>query len=100
MPGESDAAIGDHICGRPVMLLIRYGKGDRHTRIDQRSGSSPLTGIPEGPDEVVVDLTPCGRDDQASVLLDELVAGQRLDPEPRTVSGHLDFTWHRADLVA
>ena len=35
MPSESDAAIGDRICGRPVMLVIRYDKGDRHTRIDQ-----------------------------------------------------------------
>jgi hypothetical protein len=35
MPGESDAAIGDRICGRPVMLVIRYDKGDRDTRIDQ-----------------------------------------------------------------
>ncbi|MEA2567997.1 MAG: hypothetical protein QOD49_3174 [Actinomycetota bacterium] len=61
---------------------------------------SPLTGIPEGPDEVVVDLTPGGRDDQASILLDELVAGQRLDPEPRPVRDHLDLTWHQPDLVA
>ena len=35
MPGESDAAVGDRICGCPVMLVIRYDKGDRHTRIDQ-----------------------------------------------------------------
>ena len=49
MPSESDAAIGDRICGRPVMLVIRYDKGDRHTRIDQEVRLVTSDWHPEGP---------------------------------------------------
>src|SRR5207245_6064979 len=70
------------------------------TLVSMRScGPLSLVGVTQRPHEVVVDGTADGRDDQAAVLVLQVITRERLHMQARPVGRHLDLARDQAEAV-